>query len=143
VLGVGSTASDGARSPAEPPAGNQWRGTRRRALALAAAGGAFLLTRTGTAWGTARRLLDGLRVTGPGAPYAGDGPGLATVSTASRRGAARVTFVLGRAASVSFEILETGQGVASERASSVAETSLRSGTSRLVRDATRSSGPHP
>ena len=135
-MGVGSTASDGARSPAErSPAergpADPWRGTRRRALALAAAGGAFLLARTGTALGTARRLLDGLHVTGPGAPYAGDGPALATLSTAARRGAARFSFVLGRAATVSFEILETGQGVASERASSVAETSLRSGSSRL------------
>jgi hypothetical protein len=131
-VGVGSTASEsGARSPAERRSGDQWRGTRRRALALAAAGGAFLLARTGTALGSAKRLLDGLRVSGPGAPYAGDGPALATLSSASRRGAARFSFVLGRAASVSFEILETGQGVASERPSTVAETSLRSGTSRL------------
>jgi hypothetical protein len=119
VLGVGSDSS----AP--------WRGTRRRALALAAAGGAFLLGRTTTAWGGGKRLLDGLRVTGPGAPYAGDGPALATLSAASRRGAARFSFALARAASVSFEILETGQGVASERPSTVAETSLRSGTSRL------------
>ncbi len=72
-----------------------------------------------------RQLLSGLRIGNGGAPFAGDGPQLTTLSVAPGRGAARIQFTLAQRARVSLQILETGQGAASEQPSTVAETSLR------------------
>jgi hypothetical protein len=102
-----------------------WRGSRRRLLGLAGAGGAFLLTRGRIAHASTRQLLSGLRIGNGGAPFAGDNPALTTLSVAPGRGAARIQFTLARRAQVSLQILETGQGARSEQPSTVAETSLR------------------
>ena len=102
-----------------------WRGTRGRLLGLAGVGGLWLLTRGARAQAASRALLTGLRVRNGGVPFAGDGPQLATLSVAPGRGAAKIEFTLARRAEVALQILETGQGVASEQPSTVAETSLR------------------
>jgi N,N-dimethylformamidase len=106
----------------------QWRGTRARIVAAALAGGAWLVARNPVARAITRRLLTELRVANDGAPFVGDGPSLATLSPKPGRASARLRFSLGQRASVSLQILETGQGVASEQPSTVAETALGGNT---------------
>ncbi len=91
------------------------------------------------AWARTPSVLSGLRVRSSGPPFAGDGAGLATVSAARGRGTAHIGFTLAQPARVTLDILSTGQGVASEQPSSVAETSLnkkslelRAGTHELA-----------
>jgi N,N-dimethylformamidase beta subunit-like, C-terminal len=110
-----------------------WRGTRSRLLAAAAVGGAWLLARGPAARALSRRVLTTLRVANGGAPFHGDGPLLATLSPVRGRTAAQLAFGLERKAVVTLSILETGQGVASEKPSTVAETALREKTVRLPR----------
>ncbi|HVU79334.1 MAG TPA: N,N-dimethylformamidase beta subunit family domain-containing protein [Gaiellaceae bacterium] len=113
--------------------GDSWRGTRARLLALAGSTG-LALVRGSTAWGKApasARLLSGLRVRSSGAPFQGDHPALATISAAKGRSTARIAFTLDQPARVTLDILSTGQGVASEQPSAVAETSLRQRTLAL------------
>jgi hypothetical protein len=105
-----------------------WRGTRARLLGAAATAGAWVLAHGGPAQALtrSRELLSALRVRNVGAPpFAGDGPRLTTLGIAPGRNAAQIEFTLSRRATVSLSILETGQGVASEQPSSVAETSRR------------------
>jgi hypothetical protein len=102
-----------------------WRGTRGRLFGLAGVSGLWLLSRGRVANAASRQLLSGLRIGNGGAPFAGDGPSLTTLSVAPGRGAARIQFSLAQRAKVSLQILETGQGAASEQPSTVAETSLR------------------
>ncbi|HZQ81821.1 MAG TPA: N,N-dimethylformamidase beta subunit family domain-containing protein [Gaiellaceae bacterium] len=102
-------------------------------LGLAGAAGAWMLAHTGPAQALSRQLLGALRVRNGGAPpFAGDGPQLTTVSLVPGRNVARIEFTLARRAHVSLNILETGQGVASEQPSTVAETSLRTKSSMLA-----------
>jgi len=96
--------------------------TRRRLLAAAGLALASLVGRGSTAWGAARPLLDGLRV-GAGRAFAGDGRRLATVGRAGRA-TARLRFRLARPAVVTFDVLQTGQGVASEQPLGVRRTGL-------------------
>jgi hypothetical protein len=110
-----------------------WRGTRGRLFAVAAVGGAWLLARGPAARAFSRRLLTTLRVANDGAPFHGDGPLLTTLSPVRGRTAARLAFGLERHATVTLSILETGQGVASEKPSTVAETALRAKTVKLAR----------
>ena len=110
-----------------------WRGTRGRLFAAAAVGGAWLLARGPAARAFSRRLLTTLRVANDGAPFVGDGPSLTTLSPVTGRTAARLAFGLERSAIVTLSILETGQGVASEKPSTVAETALREKTVSLTR----------
>jgi hypothetical protein len=105
--------------------GVPWRGTRARLLALGGTAGLGLLLRGGVAQARSRTLLTALKVRSSGAPFAGDGPRLATLSAAPGRGSARIGFTLTRRAYVTLDVLQTGQGVASEQPSTVAETSLR------------------
>ena len=98
--------------------------SRGRLLGLGGLGAIWLLTR-GRAQAASRGLLSGLSVANEGLPYAGDGPRFATVSTRPSRTTARFDFHLARRATVSLSILATGQGVASEQPSVVAETTLR------------------
>jgi len=101
-----------------------WRGSRARLFGLGGFGALVLLTR-GRARAASQPLLSELSVTNEGLPYAGDDPGFATLSVIAPRTTARFDFRLARRASVSLEILATGQGVASEQPSVVAETTLR------------------
>jgi N,N-dimethylformamidase beta subunit-like protein len=105
--------------------GDSWRGTRARLLAVAGTAGIAALVRGNRAFGRIPNVLSGLRVRSSGAPFAGDGATLATVSAAQGRGTAHIGFALARPARVTLDILSTGQGVASEQPSTVAETSLR------------------
>ncbi len=104
--------------------GRPWRGSRGRVLGLGGLGALWILTR-GRAEAATRGVLRGLTVVNEGLPYAGDGPRFATVSMRAPRATARFDFQLARRARISLSILETGQGVASEQPSTVAETSLR------------------
>lgn len=106
------------------PIGRSWRGSRARLFGLGGFGALWLLTR-GRVQAAQRALLSGLSVSNEGAPYAGDGPGFATLSTTTERATARFDFRLSHRATVSLNILATGQGVASEQPSVVAETTLR------------------
>jgi hypothetical protein len=107
------------------------RVSRRRLLALLGAGGLGLFLRRPSARARSGRsaLLTGLRIGNDAAPYAGDGPLLATVG--GSRGDARLTFALARPAAVSLTVLETGQGAASEQPSKGAEGTLRTSVRRL------------
>lgn len=105
--------------------GDSWRGTRARLLAVAGTAGIAALVRGNRAYGRAPSVLSGLRVRSSGPPFAGDGTGLATLSSARGRSTANIGFTLARPARVTLDILSTGQGVASEQPSSVAETSLK------------------
>lgn len=60
-----------------------------------------------------RPLLSGIRLS-TRRPFAGDNPLLATVGVAEGREGARLHFVLGRPARVTFDTLVSGQGVAAE-----------------------------
>ena len=106
------------------PVSRPWRGSRGRLFGLGGLGVLWLATR-GRAQAASRGLLSGLSVANEGVPYAGDGPGFATLSTMARRTTARFDFQLAHRAVVSLEILATGQGVASEQPSVVGETTLR------------------
>jgi hypothetical protein len=103
--------------------GDSWRGTRRRVLGLAGVAGLGLLGRTAPAGARNRPLLSDLQARS-GEPFAGDHPTLTTVSIAPGRNAARLRFTLARPARVSLDILETGQGIASEQPSAGAKTTL-------------------
>jgi hypothetical protein len=105
--------------------GESWRGTRARLLALGGWTGLGLFMRGGVAQARSRSVLTELKVASSGAPYAGDGPALATLSAAPGRGSAKIAFTLARRAHVTFDVLETGQGIKSEQPATVAETSLR------------------
>ena len=104
--------------------GRPWRGSRGRVLGLGGLGALWILTR-GRAEAATRGVLRGLTVVNEGLPYAGDGPRFATVSMRAPRATARFDFQLARRARISLSILETGQGVASEQPSTVAEKTLR------------------
>jgi hypothetical protein len=106
--------------------GDSWRGTRRRVLGLAGIAGFGLLGRTAPAGARNRPLLSDVHAHS-GVPYAGDHPTLTTVSIAPGRNAARLRFTLARPARVSLDILETGQGIASEQPSAGAKTTLGNG----------------
>ncbi len=114
---------------------SSWRGTRGRLLALAGAGGIWLLARSAAAQTRPGPLLSDLEIATDGAAFAGDTPALTTLGRAAGRGTARIGFTLARRAAVSLAILQTGQGVASEKPSTVAETSV--GEKQLVLGAGR------
>jgi hypothetical protein len=111
--------------------GGSWRGSRRRLLGLAGAGGLWLLARRTRAAAAARpsTLLANLEVATAGRPFAGDRPLLATLGLEQRT--ARISFTLARRASVSLSILQTGQGAASEQPTKGAEATLRT-TNRIL-----------
>lgn len=107
-------------------AGRAWSGTRRRLLALAGGAGATLLARTSGARGArdaAGPLLSSVHVATNGPPYAGDRTALATIG-GPERPSARVGFTLASRASVSLQVLQTGQGAVSERSVPVSEATL-------------------
>lgn len=111
--------------------GGSWHGTRRR---LVGTGGVLwlgLLTRPLRALAGTRPLLGDLGIRSSEAPFAGDERLLTTVSGASGHASARLRFTLTRRARVSLDILVTGQGVASEQPSTVAQTTLNDRTVRL------------
>ncbi len=90
-----------------------WVGTRRRLLgsAVAAAAAVVPIARA------ARRatLLSGVRIGNGVHAFAGDGELLTTLSPFGERRVAHLRFVLARRARVVFDVLQTGQGAASEQ----------------------------
>lgn len=98
-----------------------WSGTRGRLLAVAGSALGGLVVRGGRALGAAR-LLAGLQVGNGGRPYAGDGPHLATLGPT--RPTARLHFTLARRSRVTLDVLETGQGVASEQPAAGAQSAI-------------------
>ena len=101
-----------------------WSGTRRRLLALGGAGIAVSAARVmGARAGTP--LLSGVSVDNGGRPFAGDSELVATLGVVSAPVVARLRFRLARRSLVTLDVLETGQGVASEKpAAAVAQTAL-------------------
>ena len=107
-----------------------WSGTRRRLVALAGAGVAASLGRVTEALG-AGPLLSRFSVGNGGRPFAGDTVHLTTLGTASGRTAARLQFALSHPSTVVLEVLQTGQGAASEKPVAVGQTALTSRTVSL------------
>ena len=102
-----------------------WSGTRRRLVALAGAGVAASLGRLTDALG-ATPLLSRFSVDNGGRPFAGDTVHLTTLGTASGRTAARLQFALAHPSTVTLEVLQTGQGAASEKPVAVGQSALSS-----------------
>jgi hypothetical protein len=89
--------------------------TRRRLLQLGLLAAGFV-ARVRPSFAAVRRpLLSRVRVDGAGRPFAADGERLATVSPAGLRPHAQLRFRLANPAVVSLDVLQTGQGLASER----------------------------
>ncbi|HZO33643.1 MAG TPA: hypothetical protein VFB17_01070, partial [Gaiellaceae bacterium] len=91
-----------------------WSGTRRRLVALAGLGVAASFARVTEAFG-GRSLLSRFSVSNGGHPFAGDSEVLTTLGAGSGRVAARLKFALTHPSAVTLDVLQTGQGVASER----------------------------
>src|SRR4051794_9143581 len=90
--------------------------SRRRALEVALfAFGAALASRTGARAAARGPLLSFVGIGNGGRPFASDGERLTTVGRAHGRTTTRLRFRLARPARVSLDVLETGQGGASER----------------------------
>ena len=107
-----------------------WRASRRRLLGLAGGAVVALLTRSSRAFAAHVPLIGQFRVAAPGRPFVGDTATLATLGGADRR-RATFRFTLSRRAAVSLQVLQTGQGVASENAVPVAKSTLSERTSVL------------
>jgi hypothetical protein len=105
--------------------------TRRRVVELGLLG-LGMLVRSRPAFGAARHpLLSDVSVAGTGRPFAADRELLATVSPFGARKAAKLRFRLARPAVISLDVLQTGQGVASERPVTSGQTGVSSRTLRL------------
>jgi hypothetical protein len=100
-----------------------WRLSRRRLLGLAGGGVVMFLARGTRAFAAHTSLITKFRVAAPGRPFVGDSARLATLGGANRR-RATLHFTLSRRAAVSFDVLKTGQGAASEFAVPVAQSTL-------------------
>jgi N,N-dimethylformamidase beta subunit-like, C-terminal len=100
-----------------------WSGTRRRLLALAGLGAVGSLARL-PAGLAATPLLSRFRIGNGGHPFAGDTVNLTTLGPSGGRTAARLRFALSRPSVVTLEVLETGQGAASEKPVSVGQSEL-------------------
>ena len=100
-----------------------WSGTRRRLLALAGVGALGSLGRLPAALG-ATPLLSRFSVDNGGHPFAGDTGYLTTLGPSSGRTAARLRFALARQSTVTLEVLQTGQGAASEKPVAVGQSEL-------------------
>ncbi|HEY7397508.1 MAG TPA: N,N-dimethylformamidase beta subunit family domain-containing protein [Gaiellaceae bacterium] len=107
-----------------------WSGTRRRLLALAGLGAIGSLGRLPLAAGAAP-LLSRFRVGNGGHPFAGDRADLTTLGPTSGRTAAELRFSLARPSAVTLDVLQTGQGVASEKAVAVGQAELSAQRSLL------------
>src|SRR5690349_5541361 len=105
--------------------------TRRRAVELGLAVAAALAAAR-PALGAARRpLLSRVRLSA-GRPYAPDGARLATGGRVAGRRGLRLHFRLAQPSVVSFEVLQTGQGVASERPVTSGESGVSTRTLKLA-----------
>ena len=91
-----------------------WSGTRARLLRPCRARGRRLL-RTSPVGARLGPLLSRFSIDNGGRPFAGDTTNLTTLGSGSGRVAARLQFWLSRPSVVSLEVLETGQGAASEQ----------------------------
>ena len=100
-----------------------WTGTRRRLLALAGLGAAASLGRVTDAFG-AKPVLSRFSIDNGGHPFAGDTGHLTTLGAGSGRVAARLRFALTHPSAVSLDVLQTGQGAASEKPVAVGKTTL-------------------
>jgi len=110
-----------------------WSGTRRRLLALAGLGAIGSLGgRLPSARGAAA-LLSRFSVDNGGHPFAGDTTFLTTLGPSFGRTAARLRFALARPSVVTLEVLQTGQGAASEKPVSVAQSELTTQRATLER----------
>ena len=107
-------------------AGMSWSGTRRRLFLFAGAGAAASLGRLGRigpAW-AGTPLLSGFRVDNTGRPFAGDTQLVTTLGAVAPRVEARLRFQLARRSRVTLNVLQTGQGAASEQPVAVAASPL-------------------
>jgi hypothetical protein len=100
-----------------------WSGTRRRALALAGTGAALSALRVAAAR-AGGPLLSGLVVDNGGRPFSGDSERVTTLGAVPNPVEARLRFRLARRSRVTLDVLQTGQGVASEQPVSVAASAL-------------------
>jgi len=98
-------------------------------LALAASGAGALWLRGPRAFAQATRILLGIRAGNGGTPFAGDGPTLTTIGVVNTT--ARVDFILAQRSPVTFDVLQTGQGVASEQPVSAGQSELSDRTYSL------------
>jgi hypothetical protein len=106
--------------------------TRRRLLEAGLVAAAAYVGAQRSALAALRRpLLSRVRVAAAGRPFAADGELLATVSRAGGRARARLHFQLAQPAAVSLDVLQTGQGVASEQPVTSGQTGLSTRTLRL------------
>lgn len=107
-----------------------WVGSRRRLLRLALGAAVAAVAPAARA---ARKvsLLSGVRIGNGGHAFAGDSALLTTLSPLPMRSVAHLRFVLARPARVLFEVLQTGQGAASEQPVSSGSSSLGSRSLRL------------
>lgn len=105
-------------------------GSRRRLLRLGLAAAAAAVVPAARA---ARKVsfLSGVRIGNGGHAFAGDSATLTTLSPLPGRNVAHLRFVLERSARVVFEVLQTGQGAASEQPVSSGSSALGSRTLRL------------
>jgi N,N-dimethylformamidase len=101
-----------------------WSGTRRRLLTLAALGTASLLRRKVPGAEAQGPLVTGFRIDNGAQPFAGDSSVLTTLRGGSNGMLARLRFSLREASDVSLEVLQTGQGVASERPVTVGQSAM-------------------
>jgi len=113
-----------------------WSGTRRRLLALAGLGALGSLGGRLPSARSATTLLSRFSVDNGGHPFAGDTATLTTLGPSFGRTAARLRFALARPSVVTLEVLQTGQGAASEKPVSVAQSEL------TTQRATLRSGEH-
>ena len=108
----------------------EWVGSRRRLLRLAF--GAALATLAPTARAARKALLlSGVRIGNGGHAFAGDSAVLTTLSPLPMRNVAHLRFVLAHPARVLFDVLQTGQGAASEQPVTSGSSQLGSRTLRL------------
>lgn len=106
--------------------------TRRRLVEFGLFGLAALAGSQRAAFGAVRRpLLSSLRIVAGPRSFAADGDLLATVSAAGGRPSARLHFRLAQPATVTLDVLQTGQGVASERPATSGQTGVSSRKLRL------------
>jgi hypothetical protein len=107
--------------------------TRRRLVQTGLAGLAALVRVVPARAHEAAVLLGGVRLT-TRAPFAGDHTTLATVGRDPLRRVISVRFKLIRPAAVTLEVVETGQGVASERPVTAGQAGINTRTWRLPAD---------
>ena len=104
--------------------------TRRRLLKTALAGLVSFVAAPGARAARSVQTLSGLRLE-TGRPFAGDSDRLATIGLDDARRSVLMRFRLARPAAVTLEVVQTGQGVASERPVSSGQTGVAAQTAHF------------